>query len=81
MVEKLAEEIWVSTSEGASITGYNQVYLKILARKTLRLPEEERLIRVRNRTGRYELWLPDLVTYMKEHGYGPHKSSEDQDNE
>jgi hypothetical protein len=81
MAEQLAEQIWVSTSEGAAITGYNQVYLKILARKISHLPEDERLIQVRNRTGRYELWLPDLIKYIEEHGYGPHKPTESNNHE
>ncbi|MBZ0287911.1 MAG: hypothetical protein K8I30_09880 [Anaerolineae bacterium] len=74
------DEIWVSTGEGVEFTGYNQQYLRKLALKMSRLPDEERLIRVRNRAGRHELWLPDLVMYMKEHGYGPHNSKESNSN-
>ena len=66
------EEIWVSTGEGVEFTGYNQQYLRKLALKMSRLPVEERLIQVRNRAGRHEMWLPDLIKYMKEYGYGPH---------
>ena len=66
------EEIWVSTGEGVEFTGYNQQYLRKLALKMSRLPVEDRLIQVRNRAGRHEMWLPDLMKYMKEHGYGPH---------
>jgi hypothetical protein len=74
------EEIWVSTGEGEKFTGYDQQYLRKLALKMSRLPDEERLIRVRNRAGRHELWLPDLVNYMKEHGYGPHNPKESKNN-
>jgi hypothetical protein len=67
------EQIWVSTSEGAEITGYNADYLQQLARKISRQPEDERAIKVRSRSKRYELWLPDLVNYIKNLGYGPRK--------
>jgi hypothetical protein len=67
------EEIWVSTGEGAEITGYHQAYLQQLSRKMWKRPEHERLIKVRNRANRYELWLPDLVKYINEYGYGPRK--------
>ena len=67
------QEIWVMTTEGAELTGYNRQYLEQLARKILRLPEDERDIKVRLRARRYELWLPDLLRYIEEIGYGPHQ--------
>ena len=67
------QEIWVMTAEGAELTGYNSEYLEQVARKNSRLPEDERLIKVRKRSGRYELWLPDLLHYITETGYGPHQ--------
>jgi hypothetical protein len=67
------QEIWVMTAEGAELTGYNSEYLEQLARKNSRLPEDERLIKVRKRSGRHELWLPDLLHYINETGYGPHQ--------
>jgi len=70
-MEHMTEEIWVNTSEGAEITGYDQQYLTRLALKNSRLPEDERLIRVHNRAGRHEIWLPDLLKYIEEHGHGP----------
>jgi AAA+ ATPase superfamily predicted ATPase len=66
------QEIWVITSEGAEITGYSQEYLEQLARKNRRLPEDERVIKLRKRAGRYDLWLPDLLRYIEEIGNGPH---------
>jgi hypothetical protein len=69
--QQAAEQIWVTTKEGAEITGYNQDYLMILARKISRQPEHERLIQIRNRSNRYEFWLPDLYKYAAEHGNGP----------
>ena len=77
MVEQVAQEIWVSTSEGAEATGYSQEYLEKLARKIWRQPEEDRLIQVRNRGRRYELWLPDLLKYMGEDGFGPYKNKKE----
>ena len=67
------QEIWVMTTEGAELTGYNREYLEQLARKNLRLSEDERLIMIRMRSNRYELWLPDLLRYINEIGYGPHQ--------
>jgi hypothetical protein len=65
------EEIWVSTGEGAEITGYNMDYLQQIARKMWRQSEEERAIKVRNRARRYELWLPDLIAYVDSIRHGP----------
>ena len=64
------QEIWVITSEGAELTGYSQEYLEQLARKNRRLPEDERVIKLRKRAGRYDLWLPDLLRYIQEIGHG-----------
>ena len=68
------QEIWVMTTEGAELTGYSREYLEQLARKTLKLPEDQRLIRVRLRVRRYEIWLPDLLKYINDIGYGPHQN-------
>lgn len=74
MAKKFAPEqqIWVTTREGAEVTGYNKQYLEKLAKKNWLLPEDERTIKLRKRSGRYELWLPDLLIYIKEIGYGPY---------
>jgi hypothetical protein len=79
-MEYTNEESWVSTSEGAEITGYNQIYVQRLARDNWNLPEAERLIRVRKRSRGYDLWLPDLMRYMNESGNGPqsHTSKNEQ---
>ena len=78
MTVKIApdQEIWVMMSEGAEITGYNGRYLEQLAKKNSRLPEDERDIKVRKRGGRLEVWLPDLLRYIKEIGYGPHQDKD-----
>ncbi len=68
-----SQEIWVNTAEGEEITGYDQGYLRKLAHKISRQPEEKKTMRVRNRAGRYELWLPDLLEYMQDHRHSPRK--------
>jgi len=68
------QEIWVITPEGAELTGYSREYLERLANKIFRLPEDERIIKIRKRAGRYELWLPDLLRYRDEIGYGPYQN-------
>jgi len=70
------QQIWVITGEGSELTGYNSRYLGQLAQKNSLLPEDERYIKVRKRGGRYELWLPDLLRYIEEIGYGPHQDKE-----
>jgi hypothetical protein len=70
------QEIWVMTTEGAELIGYNREYLEQIARKNFRLAEDERHIKVRMRARRYEIWLPDLLRYMDEIGYGPHQDKE-----
>jgi hypothetical protein len=67
------QEIWVTTREGAELTGYSSRYLGQLAQKNSLLPEDERYIKVRKRSDRHELWLPDLLRYIEEIGYGPHQ--------
>ena len=67
------QEMWVITGEGSELTGYNSRYLGQLAKKNLMLLEDEREIKVRKRGGRLEMWLPDLLRYIKETGYGPHQ--------
>ena len=68
----VAEEIWVSTGEGAEITGYNMDYLRQIAYRMLQQPENERPIKIRSRARRYELWLPDLIAYIEQFGHGPY---------
>lgn len=72
MEEQATQEIWVNTTEAAEITGYNNEHVRLIARENWKMAEEERLIRVRRRSNRYDIWLPDLVQYMHERGYGPY---------
>jgi hypothetical protein len=71
MAENVAEEIWVSATEGAEITGYHRDYIQKLANKNWNLPEEKRFIKVRKRLRGYDIWLPDLFRYMSEPRNGP----------
>ena len=66
------EDNWVNTVEGAEITGYNPDYLRELVRNNWKLPEDQRLIRVRKRSNRYDIWLPDLIRYTNTQGLGPY---------
>ncbi len=71
-LEKLDSlETWVNTNEAAEITGYNHEHVRKLARVNWNLPEDERTIRVRRRVGRYDIWLADLINYLREDGHGP----------
>jgi hypothetical protein len=66
------EAIWVNVAEGAAITGYHPDYVRKLARDNWRLPEEERLIKTLKRSSGYDMWLPDLISYLIEPKRGPH---------
>lgn len=69
------QEIWVLAREAAELTGYSARYLGQLAQKNSILPEDERDMKVRKRAGIfYEIWLPDLLNYIDEIGYGPHQN-------
>jgi hypothetical protein len=65
------EEIWVNVTEAAEITGYHRDHIRGLARNNSRLPEAERIIKVRKRSNGYDIWLPDLLKYQLEYGKGP----------
>ena len=67
------KKIWINTTEGVEITGYNHDHVRKLARDNWNLPEEERVIRIRRRSNRYDIWLPDLLEYVNRVGYGPQR--------
>jgi hypothetical protein len=69
------EETWVNVTEAAEITGYSRIHVLRLATQNWRLPENERLIRLRKRSSGYDIWLPDLASYIVNHGRGPHERS------
>ncbi|MBZ0287917.1 MAG: hypothetical protein K8I30_09910, partial [Anaerolineae bacterium] len=66
-------EIWVDLYEAAEITGYSVVGLRKLISRVNQKPEEERELRVRKRTSRWEIWLPDLLVYAKQSNRGPNR--------
>jgi hypothetical protein len=72
------EEIWVNTNEAAEITGYFYTHVRKLARDNWNLPEDQRVIRVRRRVERYEIWLPDLIKYKNDIGKGPHSKAKNE---
>jgi len=73
-LEKLdSQEIWVDLYEAAEFTGYSVVGLRKLIARTNQKPEEERELRVRKRTSRWELWLPDLIAYTQQSNRGPNR--------
>lgn len=72
-VSSEVEETWVNTTEAAEISGYYFDYIQKMARSNWRTSEDQRLIRVRRRAGRYDIWLPDLMKYITEHGHGPYQ--------
>ena len=61
----LVEEIWITVREGTRRTGFHLDYMRRLARENLRLPENERSLRVRMKDRAYEIWLPDLINYVE----------------
>jgi hypothetical protein len=66
------EEIWVSVTEGMQFTGYSRDHVQKLARDNWALPEDQRQIKTRKRLNGYEMWLPDLIEYIRSKGHGPH---------
>jgi hypothetical protein len=68
----VVEEIWVNLTEGAEITGYNRDYVRKLAKRVSLQPEGERLMKLRRRSNGIEIWLPDLIAYVENHGHGPY---------
>ncbi len=63
--ENSAERIWVGVRQGAEITGQPVGYFRHLATSIWDMPLEERPLKVRLRSKRYEFWLPDLVRYLE----------------
>jgi hypothetical protein len=67
------EEIWVNATEAAEITGYSSTYLRKIVREIWRLPEDQRPIKIRKRSRGYDMWLPDIIRYIAQHGHGPYQ--------
>jgi hypothetical protein len=77
-LEKLdSQEIWVDLYEAAEITGYNRASIRNLIQRINQQPEEEREIKLRKRSSRWELWLPDFIGYIKVPGRGAHRKRDE----
>jgi hypothetical protein len=68
-----SQEIWVDINEATELTGYNRASMRKVAQRISRQPEVERDIKMRKRSNRWELWLPDLIVYLRKPGRGPHR--------
>jgi hypothetical protein len=68
----MTEEIWVDVTEAAEKTGYHRDYLLRLMGAQWKKPEGEREVQMRKLSAGYIIWFPTLVSYLKEHGYGPY---------
>jgi hypothetical protein len=65
-IEKIEpKEIWVDLREAAELTGYNLESIRKVAYRIAQQSEDEREIKIRKRSSRWEFWLPDLITYVK----------------
>lgn len=69
---KIVEETWVNVTEAAEITGYNRGHILRLARTMWHQSEADRPVKLRKRTSGYDLWLPDLMTYIQREARGPY---------
>jgi len=74
------KEIWVDLYEAAEIIGYNYHSMRRLIYGMSQQPEDEREIKLRKRTSRWELWLPDLIKYVEKPGRGPYGKRSDSNN-
>ena len=63
--ENSAQRIWVGVRQGAEITGQRKESLRALAFSIWQQSPEERPLKIRFRSNRYEFWLPDLLNYIK----------------
>jgi hypothetical protein len=68
-----SQEIWVVLYEAAELTGYSIDGIRRIANRIGKLPVEERPIKMRKRSSRWEFWLPDLLAYMDQNNRGPHR--------
>ena len=74
------EEIWVNTYEATEFTGYNYHSVRKVIQRIANQPEESREIKMRRRSTGWEMWLPDLITYLKKPGRGPQPKRKNTEN-
>ncbi len=67
------QEIWVNVTEAAEIMNYNRDHMRKLATRLWKVPENQRPVRLRKRSSGYDIWLPDLIAYLREFGHGPQR--------
>ncbi len=67
------EEIWVTITEAAEMTGYSRDRVQRIAYNNWNLPEEEREIVMRRNSSGYLIYLPSLVEYSLVPGNGPQR--------
>jgi hypothetical protein len=65
------EEIWVTITDAAKLTGYSRDRVQRIAYNNWSLPEEEREIVMRRNSSGYLIYLPSLVEYSLVPGNGP----------
>lgn len=68
---KQVEATWVNLTEAAEITGYHASSLRNIALNMAQEPEDKRTVQVRKRSNGWEMWLPDLMVYVKRPRRGP----------
>lgn len=70
------KQIWVTTEEAAALSGYSLNYVRSLAHRLWRMPEEERPIRLVKHPVAYLIWLPDLIIYAGDLRRGPRRKDQ-----
>jgi hypothetical protein len=79
-LEKLdSQEIWVDLYEAAEVTGYSRTSIRNLVYRVSQQPEDEREIQLRKRSSRWELWLPDIMAYLKGPRHFPQRKRKESD--
>jgi hypothetical protein len=69
--KKTVEEIWVNVAEATELTGYSFDTIRMMVYRMSLKPEAEREMHLRKRANRWEMWLPDLISYLDKPGRGP----------
>lgn len=72
-LEKTEPQIWVDIYEAAERTGYSVHGMRKVVQRIGRQPEHQREIKMRKRTSRWELWLPDVINYVERPSHGPQR--------
>lgn len=66
------EELWVTVTEAAKLTGYSRDRIQRIAQQNWDLPESERELTLKKDSyGYYMLLLPSIIQYVLRYGKGP----------